>query len=255
MTTSWPRARGEPPARALIRCRPEDFAVTEELGFEPSGEGEHVFLYLQKCNLNSLELVQRVARLSGVPERDIGYCGLKDRNAVTRQWVSIGMAGREEPDWLALQATGDVQVLQQTRHARKLRRGVHRANRFRLVLRSLQGERDALESRLLQLREQGAPNYFGEQRFGRNGATLVQAQRWAQGGGRRLTRARRSLYLSALRSFLFNTALTARVEDGSWNRILDGPPPGAPMFNKPPIVPGSPPRAMCARTWGRTWGM
>ena len=222
MRPAWPRAWGTPAASALIRCHPEDFVVTEELGFEPSGEGEHVFLYLQKRNLNSLELVQRLAALGGVPERDIGLSGMKDRNAVTRQWFSVGMAGRTDPDWQALESGGDVQVLRRERHSRKLRRGVHRANRFSLVLRDVRGERDALEQRLQLVREQGVPNYFGEQRFGRAGATLEQARRWARGGGRRPTRARRGLYLSALRALLFNDALAARVEVGSWNRICDG---------------------------------
>ena len=93
------------------------------------------------------ELLQRLAALSGVPERDIGVSGLKDRNAVTRQWFSVGLAGREEPDWTVLQAGGDVQVLQRGRHTRKLRRGVHRANRFRLLLRAVSGDRAALDAR------------------------------------------------------------------------------------------------------------
>lgn len=222
MTSAWPRAWGDPPAHALIRCRAEDFDVSEELGFELSGAGEHVFLYLQKRNLNTMELLQRLAALSAVPQRDIGVSGLKDRNAVTRQWFSIGMAGRAEPDWRLLEADGDVQVLQQGRHNRKLRRGVHRANRFRLLLRAVTGNGDALEQRLQQLRQWGAPNYFGAQRFGRNGATLAQARRWAQGGGRRLGRARRSLYLSALRAYLYNTLLAARVEAGNWNSLVAG---------------------------------
>ncbi len=223
MTPGWPRAWGEPTASALLRCRPEDFEVSEELGFELSGEGEHVFLYLQKRNLNSMELLQRIAGLADVPPREIGISGLKDRNAVTRQWFSVGMAGRSEPDWAALEAGGRVKVLARERHSRKLKRGVHRANRFRLVLRELRGERRELVQRLQLLREQGAPNYFGEQRFGRNGATLEQARRWAvSGGGRRISRAKRSLYLSALRSFLFNQALASRVAAGSWNTVLDG---------------------------------
>jgi len=222
MNASWPRARGVPAAHALIRCHPRDFEVSEELGFELSGEGEHVFLYLQKRELNSMELLQRLAALSGVPERDIGLSGLKDRNAITRQWFSVGMAGRQEPDWRALETGGDVQLLRRDRHSRKLRRGVHRANRFRLLLRDIGGERADLERRLQQAREQGAPNYFGEQRFGRDGATLEQARRWAAGGGRRLTRAKRSLYLSALRAFLFNTALAARVEAGTWDTLCEG---------------------------------
>ncbi len=222
MTPAWPSAWGTPPAHGLLRSCPEDFVVSEELGFDLSGEGEHVFLYLQKRELNSMELLQRLAVLSGVPERDIGVSGLKDRNAITRQWFSVGLAGRPEPDWGALEKSGDVKVLKRGRHSRKLRRGVHRANRFSLVLRDVRGDRAALEQRLQLVRLQGAPNYFGEQRFGRNGSTLEQARRWAQGGGRRLTRAKRGLYFSALRAFLFNTTLAARVEEGSWNSLCDG---------------------------------
>tara|TARA_R110001599_G_scaffold65838_2_gene185813 strand:- start:64409 stop:65458 length:1050 start_codon:yes stop_codon:yes gene_type:complete len=222
MTMSWPCAWGDPPARALIRCRPEDFTVSEELGFDLSGEGEHVFLYLEKRNLNTMELLQRLVAASGVPQRDIGVSGLKDRNAVTRQWFSIGMAGRQEPDWLTLEAAGDVKLLERGRHSRKLRRGVHRANRFNLVLRAVTGERELLERRLQKVQRQGAPNYFGAQRFGRNGATLEQARRWALGGSQRLTRAKRGFYFSALRAYLFNTLLAERVAAGNWNSLSNG---------------------------------
>jgi tRNA pseudouridine13 synthase len=221
MTANWPRAWGPPAGTALIRCCPEDFRVSEQLGFELSGNGEHAFLYLQKRQLNSLDLLQRLSRFTGVAPRDIGLSGLKDRNAVTRQWFSIGMAGRPEPDWQVLAAEGDVQVLETGRHLRKLRRGVHRTNRFALVLRQLHGERASLESRLQQLRDQGVPNYFGEQRFGRNGSTLEQARRW-MGSGRKISHAKRGLYFSALRAYLFNQLLAARVEAGTWNTVTPG---------------------------------
>ena len=221
MTDTRPPAWGDPPGRAIIRSCPEDFMVTEQLGFEPSGEGEHVFLYVQKRNLNSADLQQRIADLAGVPPRDIGLSGLKDRNAVTRQWFSVGMAGRTEPDWQTLQSAGDVQVLAVERHLRKLRRGVHKANRFTLVLRELRGDRVALEQRLQLLCDEGVPNYFGEQRFGRQGSTLEQARRWLS-SGRKITRNKRGLYLSALRSYLFNRLLAERVEAGSWNTVLNG---------------------------------
>ncbi|HEY6132020.1 MAG TPA: tRNA pseudouridine(13) synthase TruD, partial [Halioglobus sp.] len=190
-------------------------------GFELSGQGEHCFLHLQKRLLNSMDVLQRLAALSGAPPRDIGYSGLKDRNAVTRQWFSVGMAGRVEPDWYALESGGDVQVLAVGRHSRKLRRGVHRTNRFTLVLRALSGERAALEQRLQMLREAGVPNYFGEQRFGRNGSTLEQAVRWMR-DGRRISREKRSLYFSALRAYVFNRLLATRVESGDWNTVLPG---------------------------------
>ena len=221
MTPHWPHAWGTLPGSALIRSCPEDFIVREQLGFEPSGDGEHAFLHLQKRNLNSMDLLQRVSELSGVAPRDIGFSGLKDRNAVTSQWFSVGMAGRTQPDWRDLEAPGDVQVLEVRRHRRKLRRGVHKANRFTLVLREVSGDQAALEQRLQLLRDEGVPNYFGEQRFGRGGSTLEQARRWMS-GGRRQSRTKRSLYLSALRSYLFNTLLGARVAAGDWNTVLSG---------------------------------
>ncbi|MFT4517745.1 MAG: tRNA pseudouridine13 synthase [Halioglobus sp.] len=233
MTPEWPRAWGPHPGAASIRCSPEDFFVQEQLGFELSGAGEHVFLYLQKRELNSLDLLERLSKLSKVAQRDIGYCGLKDRNAVTQQWYSIGLAGQPEPQWKELEEEGDVQVLQVARHTRKLRRGVHKANRFKLQLRNLSGDLEALEARLEQVREHGVPNYFGGQRFGRNGSTLTQARRWMldeQGAqekssrkrSRKITRSKRGLYFSALRSFLFNELLAARVENGDWNKVGQG---------------------------------
>ena len=221
MITPWPRAWGSPCGSALIRCSPEDFCVSEQLGFELSGDGEHCFLYLQKRQLNSMQLLHRVSDLSGAAQRDIGISGLKDRNAVTRQWFSVGMAGRAEPHWRSLESEGDVQVLAVSRHLRKLRRGVHRANHFTLVLRELLGERVALEQRLQTLRDEGVPNYFGEQRFGRNGSTLEQAQRWMH-SGRRISREKRSLYFSALRAYVFNRLLAVGVENGGWNKIQSG---------------------------------
>jgi tRNA pseudouridine13 synthase len=221
MTLLWPEAWGSPPGSASIRCCPEDFQVSEQLGFELSGEGEHCFLYVQKRQLNSMDVLQRLASHAGVAERDIGMSGLKDRNAVTRQWFSIAIAAKVEPDWQVLEGDGDLQVLRKHRHLRKLRRGVHRSNTFSLVLRDLQGERSAIEQRLSLLRDEGVPNYFGEQRFGRNGSTLEQARRWMQ-SGRKISRNKRSLYFSALRSYVFNRLLAARVEAGEWNRVKAG---------------------------------
>jgi tRNA pseudouridine13 synthase len=218
---SWPLARGDAAGSALLRCLPEDFVVCEELGFDPDGEGEHRLLRLRKSELNTAELAGRIAALCDVPLRDVGYCGLKDRNAVTTQWFSVGLAGRAEPNWCALEDGGAVTVLETARHRRKLRRGVHRANRFALTLREVRGERAALEGRLESIRREGVPNYFGAQRFGRGGSTLAQARGWAARGGR-LTRARRSLYLSALRGYLFNRLLAERVRSGDWNRVAAG---------------------------------
>lgn len=222
MIASRPTVIAELPARAVIRTAPEDFVVREQLGFSPDGQGEHVFLQLQKRGLTTENLLQRVSGLSGIHPRDIGYSGLKDRHAVTSQWLSVRMAGRPEPDWRQLEVGGDVTVLTQARHSRKLKRGVHRGNQFELRLRQLEGDGAALEQQLQRVREQGVPNYFGEQRFGRAGATLAQARQWLQRGGGKLSHNRRSLLLSALRGHLFNRLLAQRVQQQSWNRVLAG---------------------------------
>ncbi|MFT4613622.1 MAG: tRNA pseudouridine13 synthase [Bacteroidia bacterium] len=221
MNTPLPRAFGAAAGQARIRLAPADFRVFEELGFEPSGDGEHACLLIEKTGLNTLDLQRMLAEMAGVPRRDVGFSGMKDRNAVTHQWFSVGLAGRDEPHWQQLEQDHPLQILRVDRHQRKLRRGVHRANRFELTLRELQGKREALEARLQTLREKGVPNYFGEQRFGRNNSTLEQALAWSKQGGKR-KREQRSLMLSALRSHIFNQLLATRIEARSWDLVQAG---------------------------------
>lgn len=216
-----PRAHGEPSARARWRVAPEDFAVEEILGFEPLGTGQHVLLQLRKRGANTVWVAGQLACLAGVPSVAVGYSGLKDRDAVTTQWFSVDLAGRPEPDWGQI-APGAVEVLVAQRHDRKLRRGSHRANRFVLVLRDVTGERAALEERLGVLRGRGFPNYFGEQRFGRDGSNPGRARAMLGGHLRVRDRAERGLYLSAARSVLFNRVLAARVGGRTWDRPLPG---------------------------------
>jgi tRNA pseudouridine13 synthase len=221
MNTVWPCAGVEPLASAVIRRQPEDFLVQECLGFEPSGDGEHAFISLEKRELTTSELVQRVAAVSGVTQRDIGVSGQKDRNAVTQQWLSVGLAGKPEPRWQELEQDGHVRVLHVARHQRKLRTGVHSGNRFSLRLSSVRGDHQQILQALSRVRASGFPNYFGPQRFGRDGSTLHGATRWAARPVR-LGRNKRSLYLSALRGFLFNELLAHRVRAGNWNRLQSG---------------------------------
>ncbi len=220
MLESLSYAFGVPPVSGVLRARPEDFFVDEVLGFEPEGEGEHVLLQIEKRNINTQWLADQLARYAGIPKRDVSYAGLKDRNALTRQWFSLGLAGAAEPDWENLNIE-NVRVLQHVRHRRKLRRGTLQGNRFQLVVRGLHGDLAALEARLQQVAQQGVPNYFGEQRFGHDGANLQQAI--AMFRGKRIKdRHKRSLYLSAARSSLFNELLSVRVAAGIWNRVIDG---------------------------------
>jgi len=172
--------------------------------------------------LNTLDLVARISQLSSIDRSDIGYSGLKDRNALTSQWLSVRMAGKPEPDWGELELGGSVKILDCRRHLRKLKRGVHRCNRFTLTLRALTGDHALLQERLSCIKQHGVPNYFGEQRFGRAGSTLIQAKTWRDAGGRRISRNRRSLFLSALRAELFNQLLASRVVDGTYNLPATG---------------------------------
>lgn len=216
----WPRAWGEPPVAALLRATPADFFVEEQLGFEPSGSGEHVWLWVEKENLNTVDAAQRLARFAGLRERDVSYAGLKDRNAVTRQWFSLHLLGRT-PDWAAWNDPS-LRLLRIERHDKKLRRGAHRGNRFDIVLRDVRGDADALLRRLALVGARGVPNYFGEQRFGRAGRNLELARRWIAHGRPRLQRQQLSLNLSTLRSFLFNELLAARVLADDWCRPRPG---------------------------------
>ena len=209
---------GNPLVGGLIKQQPRDFEVVEELGFEPSGEGEHLFLEIEKTGLTTAQLVDRVARDYALQPRAIGYSGLKDKNAVTTQWLSLHLPGREAP---AREAAGDgYRVLRARRHRGKLRRGTHRANFFRVTLREVEALPAATREQIAALRACGMANYFGPQRFGRARDNVEQAL--AQLGSRQLKPRRRSLLISALRSHLFNQVLSRRIAAGLWDEPLDG---------------------------------
>lgn len=212
-----PRAFGLPLVIGRIRQSPADFEVTELLGFDLSGGGEHDFLYLQKVGANTRWVAGQLAAYAGVALNDVGYAGLKDRHAVTRQWFSVRRPAAAGTDWTIFNVA-DLSILQCGRNQRKLRRGAHAANQFRIVIRDIRGTAGDILQRLLQIRDRGVPNYFGEQRFGRNGNNLRLAE--SLFSGRRMKRDKRSIALSAARSCLFNDALSLRVADGSWEHAV-----------------------------------
>ncbi|MBS0614712.1 MAG: tRNA pseudouridine(13) synthase TruD, partial [Proteobacteria bacterium] len=159
-----PRAYGEPLAQARARLSPEDFQVDELLSFEPSDAGPHWLLRVEKREVNTRWVAAELARLGGVPPAEVGYAGLKDRHALTRQWFSVPAARREAEFWRQVSAP-QYQVLEVRANQRKLRRGALRGNRFRIRLQAPAWPQQALRQRLDALRAQGAPNYFGVQRF------------------------------------------------------------------------------------------
>lgn len=214
-----PYAHGMPPLAAQLRSTPEDFLVEEILGYEADSEGEHALLWVEKRGANTDWVARELARFAGVPPVAVGYAGLKDRHAVTRQAFSVQLAGKADPDWSAF-PHADVKVLAAARHKRKLKRGALRGNRFVLVLRRVEGDRARAEEVLGRIAARGVPNYFGEQRFGRGGGNVEQAR--AMFAGRRVDRDKRAFLLSAARSHIFNEVLAGRVEREAWDTPLDG---------------------------------
>jgi tRNA pseudouridine13 synthase len=212
---------GQVPVRARFRVEPEDFEVEEVLGYPLDGQGEHLHLWIEKRGANTSWVAGELARWAGVRPMAVGYAGMKDRHAVTRQWFAVHLPKRIAPAQ-PVQIEG-VRVLEQRWHGRKLRRGAHRGNRFVIVLRDVAGDLAAAEAALRRIAADGVPNAFGGQRFGFEDGNIAAARDWlAAPTPARLPAPRRGLLLSSARSFLFNQVLARRVERGDWNRPLAG---------------------------------
>lgn len=206
----------------VLRARDEDFVVDEIPAYAATGAGDHVFVRIEKRNLTTPFGIAGLARALGIRDRDIGVAGMKDRHAVTTQWLSLPPPVTPEQ---ALAVTVDnLRVLEAVRHGHKLRTGHLRGNRFKLVVRGVSVP-DALpraQAILARLAEApGAPNWFGEQRFGRAGDNAVRGR--ALLSSDRPGRGKQDRFLiSALQSELFNTWLTARLEVGLYRSALAG---------------------------------
>jgi tRNA pseudouridine13 synthase len=212
-----PRAHGAPLCSARLRTEPEDFLVEEQLGFEAAGTGQHVLLKVRKRNANTMWIARELANACGCRPGDVGYAGLKDRRAVAVQWFTVPQSHLAPTDWLG-QGSGEYQVLEAHRHSRKLPRGALAGNRFVIRARGAAVDEASLAGRLAAIASRGVPNYFGPQRFGRDGANLERMGEDL----RALRPAERGFILSAARSLVFNAVLAARVADGSWERLEAG---------------------------------
>ena len=213
---------GRPLLKGRLKLTAEDFLVDEVLGFEPAGEGEHLFIQVEKSNLTTHELIEWVAKDAGIKPRDVGYSGLKDKIAVTRQWLSLHLPGKIH-NAVSLKAD-DYVILRQVWHDRKLRPGTHRFNHFDVLIREVVDPDSKTIEQIESMKSFGMANYFGQQRFG---AAADNVQRALQvfastRKSSRLSRNKKSLYLSALRSELFNQILSKRIERGIWRQPLEG---------------------------------
>ena len=216
----WPYFLGTPRAAGVIRSYPEDFVVEEIPRVHPEGEGSHLWLWVEKRSANTDWVARELAKVAGCAHRDVGYAGLKDRHAITRQWFSVPVTATAQEK---LEETGieGVLVLEHRKHTRKLKRGTLDGNRFQLKIRDFKGDACQTEQRLAQIRTDGVPNYFGPQRFGHQGRNVEQGFNLLRKRAR-LKRNKKSIYLSAIRSYLFNQVLAERVRRGNWNSMIDG---------------------------------
>lgn len=212
---------GVPAATGVIKANPEDFVVVEDLGYGADGEGEHLLVRIRKVGANTRFVAEALAKYLGIHQRDMSYAGMKDRHAVTEQTLCFRLPGNAMPDLRGFALEG-VEIIEVARHKRKLRIGALAGNAFRLVIRQI-SDRDAVETRLTQIRDAGVPNYFGEQRFGRNGNNLIMAEKWARNEIVMRDRNKRSLLLSAARSALFNQVTSARLQQqGGLSQVMSG---------------------------------
>ena len=238
---------------ATYKAHTTDFIVNELLPLEFTGEGEHLWIHIQKSGMNTAYLAKLLSEWAEIPLRDVGFSGLKDRHALTTQWFSLRIPKKQLPDSefapVDIGANESITILEQQWHNKKLNRGTHRANQFIITLRDIEfvgfdtpspsseqllSAKQAVEQHLMIISQSGVPNYFGPQRFGRSGNNIREALSLFarpvpearppsnKGKRKRVPREQNTMELSAARSLIFNEILAARVRDGSWNHGLAG---------------------------------
>ena len=244
-SSDLPQPMTPPIKQALYKAKPEDFVVNERLEVDFTGEGEHLWLHIKKSGINTAYLAKLLSEWAGIPLRDVGYSGLKDRQALTTQWFSLRLPKKQKPDSdfapVDIKEHETVKIIAEHWHNKKLNRGTHNANQFVITLRDIEfakdqtlGDKSSVEQHLQTISKTGVPNYFGPQRFGFGGNNIREALNLfarplkstssAKKKNKRKSavREQNSMELSAARSLIFNQILAARVQDGSWNTGLNG---------------------------------
>jgi tRNA pseudouridine13 synthase len=220
MPERWPTLLDPPKVAGTIRKQPEDFQVEEVPAYLPAGEGSHLFLLVEKRLRTTDEVIRALAKQLGIPAGQIGCAGLKDRVALTRQWLSIPAAAQSRLD--SFRQDG-VTILETGLHTNKLKTGHLKGNRFRVRITDLEPkDGEEIAWRCTILREKGVPNYFGPQRFGRDGRNEIVGRDLLAGELVRHDKRKLRLLLSAVQSGLFNDLLARRVSSGMFHQALPG---------------------------------
>lgn len=214
-----PYLYGAPQATGKLREQMSDFKVFEILPFEPCGEGEHLIIHIKKTGANTVFVARELAKYFGISEKLVTYAGLKDRFAVCEQFFGVHVPGKQEFDLSNVNIDG-VEILSWKRHNKKLKTGALIGNRFEINLTHV-SDVDAVEARWQQICKTGVPNYFGEQRFGIDGGNIERAQSMFE-GKKVKDKKKRSIYLSAARSFIFNNIIAKRIETNKYHDLQPG---------------------------------
>lgn len=225
----------KPILSAQYKATPKDFIVTEimPIANHLTNTGEHLWIFVEKIGVNTTHLVKLLAAAVQITPNDVGYSGLKDRQAVTYQWFSLRLPKTDDIAFIEktinnqLNANEKIAILSFAWHTKKLNRGTHTANQFCITLRQVVGDVWHIDDALSLIRTTGVPNYFGEQRFGHNHQNLTQAKSYFEKllktkNIKRKLNQKESFLISAVRSHLFNLILQKRVENGTWNQAIDG---------------------------------
>ncbi|PQJ89943.1 tRNA pseudouridine(13) synthase TruD [Aliivibrio sifiae] len=213
---------GKPVATGKLKQLPEHFIVKEVLGFTFTGKGEHLMVKIRKTGENTKYVANELAKFCGVKSKDISWAGLKDRHAITEQWLSVHLPKSDHFKFALFEATHPgVEILEMTRHNKKLRPGDLLGNSFQLIATEVTDMDDVL-SRLDKVKVSGVPNYFGSQRFGHEGNNVTEARRWGRENVRTRDNTKRSFYLSAARSWIFNHIVSQRITEGYFTQPVDG---------------------------------
>ena len=214
-------AYGRPTTNGQLKAKNSDFKVDEIMPVQTSGEGEHLWLKIEKDGSNTDWVAQTLAKHVGLKSMAVSYAGMKDRHAVTTQWFSLHLPGMEDPDFTSL-VSDEFKILEQYRHDRKLKRGALSGNKFKLRITELKDDVAEIEERLQKIKLFGVPNYYGEQRFGRDMGNLHKAERMFKGELKKLKKQHRGLYLSSARSWIFNQLLSQRIQQNTWLEPMQG---------------------------------
>ena len=216
----WPTF-SPPIGSGILRQSVEDFRVDEIPLVTATGQGEHIWLKIRKRNMNTDWVASLLAKRAVVAKKAVSYAGLKDRHAITTQWFSVHLPGKTEPNW-SQPLSPEIEILSVSRHQQKLRRGTLKGNRFTITIRHYKGDYERLLAKVALICQRGVPNYFGEQRFGRQYSNIEGVKQWFESNQTPKKRHLRSLYLSAARSWIFNEILAKRVKQDNWDKALAG---------------------------------